>query len=72
MPWKDYIYNWDAHLSTFWVPAIVGLIFLGLAIQSIIKRQPLLVILYLVLTAACASYMGFSEEIRQFVSKFTG
>ncbi len=64
-PFKEYIVNWDAHMVTFWVPVVVGLIFLGLAIRALIDRNPMLCILYFVLTCCCVGYLGFSDVIIQ-------
>ena len=54
MNMKDYFVNWDAHLTTFWVPIILGLIFLSLAIQSLVKdRNVRVCILYVFLLLCC-------------------
>ncbi len=67
-PIKEYFVNWDAHMTTFWVPVIIGLIFFGLAIRAIIDKNPMLCLLYIVLTCCCVGYLGFSDEI---ISKLT-
>ena len=67
-PIKDYLVHWDAHMTTFWAPLIVGLIFLGLAIHAITQKKPVLCLLYIVLTCCCVGYLGFGDEI---VSKLT-
>ena len=62
-PIREYIVNWNDHLATFWVPIVVGLIFLGLAIRAIVDKNPMLCVIYLVLTCCCVGYLGFSDEI---------
>ena len=62
-PIREYFVNWSEHLTTFWVPIIVGIIFLGLAIRAIAEKNPMLCLIYLFLTCCCVGYLGFSEEI---------
>lgn len=63
LPWKDYIYHWDAHIGTFWVPLAVSIIFLVLTVQAIQKKQVLLSILYIILMLGCISYIGFGDQL---------
>lgn len=61
---KEYVTNWDAHLSTFWVPLAVAVIFLILAIQAIAKdRNIRMCILYVILMLCCAGYLYFGDEV---------
>ena len=64
MNMRDYFVNWDAHLTTFWVPIILGLIFLSLAIQSLVKdRNVRVCILYVFLLLCCVGYIGWGDSI---------
>ena len=67
-PIAEYITHWEAHLSTFWVPLIVGLIFLGLPIKELSQRNIRLFILHLFLMLCCAGYIVCGAEI---LSKLT-
>ncbi len=61
--WKmDYINRWDLHITDFWVPAIVGIIFLICCVQALSKKKIFLVILYFVLFAACFGVIGMGSE----------
>ncbi len=64
---KEYVVNWNDHMTTFWTPLIIGLIFLGLAIHSIVRKNVPLVILYIVLVGICVCYMGYSDWVIQHV-----
>lgn len=67
---KEYITHWDAHLSTFWVPLALAVIFLILAIQAIAKDQNIrMCILYIILLLCCGGYLYFGDEV---VSKLAG
>ncbi len=58
----DYINRWDLHITTFWVPAILGIIFFVLFFQALTKKKILLTIVYLILFAACVFYIGTGEQ----------
>lgn len=61
--WRmDYLKHWDSHLTDFWVPAIVAVIFLICFFQSLVKKKIFLMILYLVLVAACVGYIGTGSQ----------
>lgn len=62
-PIKEYIVNWNDHLTTFWTPIIVGVIFLGLAIHSITQKNIRMAILYIVLMLCCIGYLAFGDEL---------
>ena len=59
---QDYINRWDLHLTTYWVPAIVGVIFLVCAVQALSKRKTFLTILYVVLVLACLGVILTGSE----------
>lgn len=69
LPWKDYIYQWDAHIGTFWVPLAVCIIFLVLTVQAIQNKQVLLSVLYVILALGCISYIGFGDQLLEAVTK---
>lgn len=58
----DYLHRWDLHMTTFWVPAILGIIFFGLFFQALTKKKILLTIVYLLIFAACIFYIGTGEK----------
>ena len=61
----DYLQNWDQHVTTFWVPAAVGLVFVIMLIHSIAKKKIFLAVLYLILAGACITFIatGHSEVL---------
>ncbi|MBQ1266693.1 MAG: hypothetical protein IIY06_07985 [Proteobacteria bacterium] len=61
--WRpEYINRWDLHMTTFWVPAILGIIFFVLFFQAFTKKKIFLTIVYLILLAACIFYIGTGEQ----------
>ena len=66
---KEYVVNWNDHMTTFWTPLIIGLIFFGLAIRAIVHKNVPLVIIYIFLVGVCACYMGYSDWILGHVDK---
>lgn len=61
--WKmDYIHRWDLYMASYWVPLIVGVIFLIMFFKSIIEKRPFLVVLYLLLVAGCVTIIGTGQD----------
>lgn len=63
-PMKEYITNWSDHLSSFWVPVLVAIILLALAIEAIRKdRNIRMCVLYVVLMLCCVGYIACGDEV---------
>lgn len=62
-PLEEYFTRATDHLSDFWVPIVVAVIFLILAINEIKNRQIRLVILYLFLFLCSLGYLACGDEI---------
>lgn len=60
----EFLNNWQEHLTSFWVPIVVGLVFLSLAVKAITKDHSIqMFILYVVLTLCCFGYTAFGSSI---------
>lgn len=67
---KEYVTNWNDHLTSFWVPLILALIFLSLAITAFAKDKNIRMgILYLIFMAACLGYLAYGDAL---ISKIAG
>lgn len=75
-PIRESFAHWHAHLTDFWVPLFIAVIFAGLAAKAIAHKNFPLFLFNLILVAACLGYMGYSDQImtwaRQWVEKITG
>ena len=60
---ESYLENWQDHLANFWVPIIVGLIFIGLAVKAIKDRNIFQIVLYAVLAVCCFCYTAFGDSL---------
>jgi len=60
---EKYIDNWQDNLPNFWVPIIIGIIFIGLAIKAIKDRNIMYLIIYVVLALCCFCYTAFGDSI---------
>lgn len=67
---KDLFVNFNDHLTSFWTPAILAVIFLSLAIHAIAKdRNIRMCILYVFLLLCCVGYIAWGDQI---ISKIAG
>lgn len=61
--WKnDYIHNPQNYLTSFWVPAVVAVLFVIFALASIFKGRIFLFILFLVIAASCVFFISTGEQ----------
>lgn len=67
---KDYFVNFNDHLTTFWTPVILALIFLSLAVHSLVKEKNIrMFFLYTFLLLCCIGYIAWGDQI---ISKLAG
>lgn len=69
VPFKELVVNWGDHLSTFWVPVIIGIIFLGAAIKEITQGHVRLFIFYIILALCCVGYLACSDSIMIYINR---
>lgn len=67
IPLTELFTDWSLHLASFWVPCIVGLIFVVCAIREIRHGHIRLFLLQLVLALGCFGYI-FHEEVMNLFS----
>lgn len=70
IPLKEYVVHWESHLSSFWVPLILAIIFLSLAVHALVKdRNIRMCILYVFLMLCCVGYIAWGDSV---ISKIAG
>ena len=61
--WKnDYIHNPQNYLASFWVPAVVAVLFVFFALAAVFKRRIFLFILFLAISASCVFLISTGEQ----------